>query len=68
MTRCEREVGTLYRTACQQVAQTRIQNYKRLDFPLALVLGEAQERYAIDRRTGSATRINNVCELRREQR
>jgi hypothetical protein len=39
MTRCEREVGTLYRTACQQVAQTRIQNYKRLEFPLALVLG-----------------------------
>jgi hypothetical protein len=52
----EEEVATLYRIACQEVAQaSHIQNYKQLEYPLTLVLGAAQERYAIDRTTGSAT-------------
>lgn len=52
----EEEVATLYRIACQQVAKaSHIQNYKQLEHPLTLVLGAAQERYAIDRTTGSAT-------------
>ncbi len=52
----EEQVATLYRIACQQVAKaSHIQNYKQLEYPLTLVLGAAQERYAIDRTTGSAT-------------
>jgi hypothetical protein len=52
----EEEVATLYRIACQQVAKaSHIQNYKQLEYPLTLVLGAAQERYVIDRATGSGT-------------
>jgi hypothetical protein len=52
----EEEVNLLYTMVCQQVAQDfHVRNYKNLESPLTLVLGEDRERYAIDHLTGAGT-------------
>ena len=45
----EDEVKLLYTIVCQQVAQDfHVRDYKILEVPLTLVLGEDRERYVID--------------------
>src|SRR6266481_683229 len=45
----EEEVNLLYTIVCRQVAQDfHVPNYKNLESPLTLVLGEDRERYVID--------------------
>ena len=52
----EEEVNLLYTMVCQQVAQDfHVRNYKNLESPLTLVLGEDRERYVIDHLTGAGT-------------
>jgi len=52
----EEEVNLLYTIVCQQVAQDfHVRNYKNLESPLTLVLGEDRERYVIDHLTGAGT-------------
>jgi hypothetical protein len=49
-------VNLLYIMVCQEVAETfHIRDYKRLEYPLTLVLGEERERYVIDHSTGEGT-------------
>ena len=52
----EEEVNLLYTIVCQQVAQDfHVRDYKNLEPPLTLVLGEDRERYVIDHLTGAGT-------------
>jgi len=52
----EAEVELLYTMVCQEIAKTyHVRNYKDLQVPLTLVLGEQDERYLIDHRTGAGT-------------
>lgn len=52
----EEEVNLLYTMVCQQVAKDfHVRNYKNLESPLTLVLGEDRERYVIDHLTGAGT-------------
>jgi hypothetical protein len=52
----EDEVSLLYTIVCQQVAQDfHVRDYKILEVPLTLVLGEDRERYLIDHTTGAGT-------------
>jgi hypothetical protein len=52
----EVEVNLLYTMVCQQVARDfHVHNYKNLEAPLTLVLGEDRERYVIDHLTGAGT-------------
>ena len=52
----QEEVSLLYTLVCQQVAETfHVKNYKDIEVPLTLVLGEERERYLIDHLTGAAT-------------
>lgn len=45
----EEQVTLLYTMICQEVAKTyHIRDYRRLERPLTLVLGEDRERYSID--------------------
>lgn len=45
----EEEVTLLYTMVCRQVAQDfHVPNYKNLESPLTLMLGEDRERYVID--------------------
>ena len=45
-----------YTMVCEQVAQDfHVRNYKNLEVPLTLVLGEEAERYVIDHLTGAGT-------------
>lgn len=51
----EAEVELLYTMVCQEIADTyHINDYKKLQVPLTLVLGD-DERYTIDHRTGAVT-------------
>jgi hypothetical protein len=52
----EAEVELLYTMVCQEIAKTyHVRNYKDLQVPVTLVLGEQNERYLIDHRTGAGT-------------
>jgi hypothetical protein len=52
----DEEVNLLYTMVCEQVAQDfHVRNYKNLEVPLTLVLGEEAERYVIDHLTGAGT-------------
>jgi len=52
----EAEVEILYTIVCQEIADTyHVRNYKNLQVPVTLVLGEHDERYLIDHRTGAGT-------------
>lgn len=45
----EEQVTLLYSMICQELAKTyHIRNYRKLERPLTLVLGEDRERYSID--------------------
>lgn len=45
----EEQVSLLYTMICQEVAKTyHIHDYRKLERPLTLVLGEDRERYAVD--------------------
>jgi hypothetical protein len=48
----QEEVSLLYTLVCQQVAESfHVKNYKDIEVPLTLVLGEERERYLIDHLT-----------------
>ena len=50
----EERVNLLYTMICQEMAKTyHIRDYKKLEYPLTLVLGEEYERYSIEVSTGS---------------
>jgi len=50
------EVNFLYTITCQEIAEAyHVRNYKDLQVPLTLVLGEDDERYVIDHLTGAGT-------------
>ena len=52
----DEEVNLLYTMVCEQVAQDfHVRNYKNLEVPLTLVLGEEAERYVIEHLTGAGT-------------
>jgi len=52
----EAQVKLLYAMICQEVAEAlHVRDYKGLQYPLTLVLGEEYERYLIDHRTGAGT-------------
>jgi hypothetical protein len=52
----EEEVNLLYTMVCQQVAENfQVRDYKRLESPLTVVLGEDREGYWIDHLNGAAT-------------
>ena len=52
----EEEVTLLYTIVCQQVAENfQIRDYKQLEYPLTVVLGEDHEGYWIDHVRGAAT-------------
>ena len=52
----QEEVSLLYTLVCQRVAESfHVKNYKDIEVPLTLVLGEERERYAIDHLTGAGT-------------
>ena len=52
----QEEVSLLYTLVCQQVAESfHVKNYKDIEVPLTLVLGEERERYLIDHLTGAVT-------------
>ena len=51
-----RGLSLLYTLVCQQVAESyHVKNYKDIEVPLTLALGEERERYLIDHLTGAAT-------------
>lgn len=50
------QVDLLYAMTCQEIAERyHVGDYKKLQVPLTVVLGEADERYTIDHRTGAGT-------------
>ena len=50
------QVNLLYTMTCEEIADTyHVRNYKDLQVPLTLVLGEDDERYVIDHMTGAGT-------------
>lgn len=50
------QVNFLYTITCQEIAEAyNVRNYKDLQVPLTLVLGEDDERYVIDHLTGAGT-------------
>ena len=52
----EMEVQLLYTMVCQEIADTyHVRNHQDLQVPVTLVLGEDDERYLIDHRTGAGT-------------
>jgi hypothetical protein len=52
----QEEVTLLYTLVCQEVAESyHVKNYKDIEAPLTLVLGEERERYLIDHLTGADT-------------
>jgi hypothetical protein len=52
----EEEVTLLYTMVCQQVADNfQVRDYKKLEYPLTVVLGEEQEGYSVDHAKGTAT-------------
>jgi len=52
----ETQVQLLYTMICQEVAEAfHVDNYKNLQYPPTLVLGEEYERYLIDHKTGAGT-------------
>jgi len=52
----ETEVELLYTMVCQEIADFyHVRNYRDLEVPVTLVLGERDERYLIDHRTGAGT-------------
>jgi hypothetical protein len=52
----EERVTLLYTVVCQEVATAfHIRDYKTLEVPLTLILGEGRERYTFDHRDGSGT-------------
>ena len=52
----QEEVSLLYTLVCQEVAESfHLKNYKDIEVPLTLVLGEERERYMIDHLTRAGT-------------
>ena len=50
------QVNLLYTMTCEEIADAyHVRNYKDLQVPLTLVLGEDDERYVIDHMTGAGT-------------
>ncbi len=52
----EGRVELLYKMTCQEVAEKfHVRDYKKLEYALTVVLGEENERYLIDHKTGAGT-------------
>jgi hypothetical protein len=52
----EVQVKLLYTMICQEVAEAlHVRDYKNLQYPLTLILGEEYERYLVDHKTGAGT-------------
>jgi hypothetical protein len=52
----EGQVNLLYMMTCQEIAEAyHVRNYKDIQVPVTLVLGEDDERYVIDHLTGAGT-------------
>jgi hypothetical protein len=50
------QVNLLYTITCQEIADAyHVRNYRDLQVPVTLVLGEDDERYVIDHLTGAGT-------------
>jgi hypothetical protein len=50
------QVNLLYTITCQEIGEAyHVRNYKDLQVPLTLVLGQDDERYVIDHVTGAGT-------------
>jgi len=50
------QVNLLYTMTCQEIAEAyHVRNYRDLQVPVTLVVGEDGDHYVIDHRTGAAT-------------